>query len=239
MERLADYATFRDWLLDIPNRTTPEVTQKIFMTLDAIWRERNLRVWENKSTTTRWMVRSAIEELGDWLKARGASQSSRELVRQECDLWHPPPGGKLKCNTDAAIFNDEGKSGGGMVLRNHQGELLSYRSIVWDGVWRPVDAECRAVIEALSWMEQEGSSHVIFYTDAKQVVEAVHSRQSNHTELGEMIETCRAIMARNPDFEFGGRRSLMISIGVLKLRETDDRTSKLGDTNELKAFKKD
>ncbi|CAN1132709.1 hypothetical protein LINPERHAP2_LOCUS7193 [Linum perenne] len=94
-----------------------------------------------------------------------------------------------------------------MVLRNFHGDLLSYRSIAWNGTWWPVEAECRIRMEALSWVEQEGHLQVIFETDAKQIVDALSSGHSNHTELGDMIVACRAILLRNSGLEitFGKR----------------------------------
>ncbi|CAN1129432.1 hypothetical protein LINPERHAP2_LOCUS5224 [Linum perenne] len=68
-------------------------------------------------------------------------------------------------------------------------------------MWRPVEAECKTILEAMSWVEQAGYVHVIFETDAKQVVDAINSSNADRTELGEMVEACRAIMARNPGFE--------------------------------------
>ncbi|CAN1823543.1 hypothetical protein LINPERHAP1_LOCUS30418 [Linum perenne] len=62
-------------------------------------------------------------------------------------------------------------------------------------------------MEALSWVEQEGLLQVIFETDAKQIVDALSSGQSDHTELGDMVVACRAILIRNPGFEITfGRR---------------------------------
>ncbi|CAN1194974.1 hypothetical protein LINPERHAP2_LOCUS42845 [Linum perenne] len=88
-----------------------------------------------------------------------------------------------------------------MLARDERGDMVSYRAISWGGVWRPCEAECRTVLEAMSWMEHEGYSHVIFETDAKQVVDALHMSRQERTEFGDLLEACHAIMERNAGFE--------------------------------------
>lgn len=39
--------------------------------------------------------------------------------------WQPRTGGMFKINSDAALFDDEGRVGAGAVTRNREGEVLA------------------------------------------------------------------------------------------------------------------
>ncbi|CAN1181344.1 hypothetical protein LINPERHAP2_LOCUS35327 [Linum perenne] len=74
-----------------------------------------------------------------------------------------------------------------MVLRDHGGRILRHRRLSWQGVWRSKEAEAKALLEALSWVEQEGCQHVIFESDVEVVTRAMQNSSFDATEYGKII----------------------------------------------------
>ncbi|CAN1181229.1 hypothetical protein LINPERHAP2_LOCUS35257 [Linum perenne] len=88
-------------------------------------------------------------------------------------------------------------------MRDHEGRILKHRRISWPGVWSSKEAEARALLESLSWVEKEGFQQAIIESDAQLVVQAVRGICSDITEFGEIVRGCRSIMDRNPGFVVG------------------------------------
>ncbi|CAN1291744.1 hypothetical protein LINPERPRIM_LOCUS21274 [Linum perenne] len=119
---------------------------------------------------------------------------------QGCKLWHPPQRGLFKCNTDAAVDARGNRTGAGMIICGDEGQLLKYRMSSWGGVWRSKEVEAQALLEALSWKEQEGLAEVTFETDARVVVNALSSLLDNTSEFGDLLRSYRAVLIRHPNF---------------------------------------
>ncbi|CAN1144898.1 hypothetical protein LINPERHAP2_LOCUS14372 [Linum perenne] len=93
-----------------------------------MWRERNARVWDNKRASAMWVVKMAMDDLLAWKEAHNRAPAVERVVESPCRRWHPPRNGALKCNVDAAIFVNQGMTGMGAIIRDEQGEALSYRT---------------------------------------------------------------------------------------------------------------
>ncbi|CAI9777303.1 unnamed protein product [Fraxinus pennsylvanica] len=63
--------------------------------------------------------------------------------------------GFLKLNIDAAIFEDQGKAGLGLVIRNDLGSFVAARVVTVQGIVDPLLAETLGVREALSWIKSK------------------------------------------------------------------------------------
>ncbi|CAN1324950.1 Putative ribonuclease H protein At1g65750, partial [Linum perenne] len=149
--------------------------------------------WQKMNLKNSW--------LGDWLRARERAPANVQGGGGRCTKWHKPDAGALKCNVDVAMFEAEGRSGAGICVRDETGDIVQYMVLSWVGRWDSMEAEGRAMLEALSWVEQQGWRRVAFETDAQTVAHALHARGEDWTEFGEMMRSCRAVLDRNPDFK--------------------------------------
>ncbi|CAN1159344.1 hypothetical protein LINPERPRIM_LOCUS20508 [Linum perenne] len=104
-----------------------------------------------------------------------------------------------------------------MVIRDRGGQLLHFRSSCWNGCWSSTKAECKALLEGLSWTEELGIDRVQFQSDAKQVVDSINKRVQLRTELGDLTRRCLAILARNPGFKvsFIGQDHKLLPMSLL------------------------
>ncbi|CAN1769951.1 Putative ribonuclease H protein At1g65750 [Linum perenne] len=193
--------TCAEWLLNIIASNTEEVVHDICMVLWSLWRERNARVWSNKHSTPEWIVQLGKDLLADWKQARsGSSREEGDQRQRPCAKWHPPKLGELKCNVDAAIDGTVRKTGAGMVVRDEVGTIIKYRTVAWDGSWSSKEAEGRALLEAMSWLEMEGFVQVTIESDAKVVVDAIRQPNIDNTEFGDLVQGCLSILARQPGY---------------------------------------
>ncbi|CAN1152093.1 hypothetical protein LINPERHAP2_LOCUS18528 [Linum perenne] len=126
-------STMVEWLQLMLSEGTETQKEHIATILSAIWYERNCRVWSNKYTQEDWMCRTALDELQEWQQARMARRGRVGAMPIACQKWHVPMPDYLKCNTDAASFVAEGRTGAGMVIQDHMGELVGYRMTTWGG----------------------------------------------------------------------------------------------------------
>ena len=65
--------------------------------------------------------------------------------------WIRPEPGWLKCNIDAAIFNQQDYIGTGWVIRNEDGAMVAAKNGILHGFIDPAVAEALSCRKALSW----------------------------------------------------------------------------------------
>ncbi|CAN1332541.1 Putative ribonuclease H protein At1g65750 [Linum perenne] len=189
-ECMQDAESMRDWLFKLVSGEDNGKIAQVIAIMGAIWRERNNRVWNDLSSEPFAVVREGLEGLHNWERAKVTvnNASIRSLV---CDRWHPPPEGKLKCNIDAALFQEAGRWGMGAVLRDTSGNLLQYRMSSADGCPNPTECEALALIESINWLSLLPYNNIILELDSLTVVQAMESMEEDDSELGMIIDEAR------------------------------------------------
>ena len=66
----------------------------------------------------------------------------------------PPPSKFLKCNIDAALFQEPKAIGVGMFLRDTFGQVLGCNLRRFNGVCQPKEAKVIGVREAMAWIRE-------------------------------------------------------------------------------------
>jgi ribonuclease HI len=76
-----------------------------------------------------------------------------------------------------------------------------------------IEGEAMALLEAMKTMEQHGFSHVIYETDSKNVVDAIHNLRMGISEFSSIICNIRNVLALNPNFvvKFVKRQANMVA----------------------------
>ncbi|KAM7253511.1 hypothetical protein ACFE04_021665 [Oxalis oulophora] len=92
----------------------------------SIWSARNALIWRNENLSSDQVVQQARRVRRDWVHAQLMKKGSR----QEIEVNQAVNGGQQNavaewnCSVDAAIFESEGKSGFGFVIRRSGGQFL-------------------------------------------------------------------------------------------------------------------
>lgn len=137
------------------NSLSSDSMRRVGMLLWAIWWRRKGKVWEDVDHPTAVVIRRASEELSEGERVQSKSPSSVS-VHQHQVRWHKPPLGSVKCNY-AAIFKEHHCCGVGICIRDHSGHFILAKNSLVDGVLLPTEAEARACLEAISWVQDQNN----------------------------------------------------------------------------------
>lgn len=136
----------------------------------VVWTERNLKVFEDK-TTPNTILLARVDRLVLEHDKYSKRIYTRSLPRRRpsSSSWITPPVGVVKLNVDASLAT-EGWIGMGVVARNHEGRVLvaATRRV---RAWWPVEvAEGRALVMALKLARQYGYTDVIMESDCEVLI---------------------------------------------------------------------
>lgn len=191
---------FMDWLAHILASQSHANKAKSLTLCWSVWRSRNDLVWNGKRWPIMRIVAKAWEYLSQWKAAQNRGYSVPIIPIVEGDwatVWVKPQHEEVKITVDAAIFQDKGVSGFGIVVRNHDGCLILAKSLTKPEIMNPTLAEAIAVKEALSWTMEMGWSSVTIESDCLVVIQLMRSDAPMRSRLGRVIEDCREIVRYN------------------------------------------
>lgn len=188
-------------LLDTPEK------ESFGMLLWQIWKERNELVWKGINRRPGEAVFISASFLHEWRSARDNKLAAGGMQRRVgaagaagCRAWHPPTVGKLKCNVDAAFFEDTNQTGIGMVLRDDVGHFILARTMVFHGRLEVDVGEVMGFFEALSWLQTLNLGSVVIEGDSKIVVDALKSSNTLDSIFGDYVNACKVILYNSPLF---------------------------------------
>ena len=141
------------------------------------------------------MVYLALEYLFDWISIHESTKTGNQVISFYVQQrWQRAPIGFVKCNIDATVFHDEGKSSWGIVVRDSQGLFLYVASQLMDDIFQVRELEALGLREALSWIKNLGFNQVIFELDSLQIVHALQKRVADVSEFGVLIKDCLSLL---------------------------------------------
>ncbi|CAN1794473.1 Putative ribonuclease H protein At1g65750 [Linum perenne] len=197
------YTDFEALLQEVISTWTEDKKEKWITIIWSLWYERNQRVWKNESRPAAVIVGAGMNTISEWKAARYKSDgptntSARDEVR--CNYWHPPPPQSFKCNVDAGFRQQERRWGWGAVIRNHDGDVVAFRT-EWDrGLPAIKEGEAKGLVEAMKWVASYQMANTMFEVDCQEVTNALGRREDDATEFGEIIAEGRRILQLNPTF---------------------------------------
>lgn len=92
----------------------------------------NEKVWEGVMKAATMSMQLAMDHLQAWELVRNKPSHSRyDQVPSRNDriAWKKPAANLLKCNTDAALFEQEGKYGICMCIRDENGSFMEHKTM--------------------------------------------------------------------------------------------------------------
>ncbi|KAK6136178.1 hypothetical protein DH2020_030069 [Rehmannia glutinosa] len=183
-------ASIADMLMVISKMNNNDGECLFAMLLWALWRARNVLIFQGKEMSHMQCFDIALRCLNDFQsnKLRGRKQPA---MPQQMD-WTPPPEGHFKINTDASVMKNEG-TGLGAVLRDHAGNILHTRSEHLTVDYSVEIAEALACRKGLLLARDLHLDHIQLETDCMKVVQAHNSHQSDLSYFGTIINDIRSI----------------------------------------------
>ncbi|XP_073064130.1 uncharacterized protein [Primulina eburnea] len=202
IESQADGAEgFTHWIFKCIKELSGAEMNKIVTILWAIWKQRNSLLWNNHIDSPSRAVDTALRFLYDWISLERSDKVPLNAgTRPQANLWTPPPNGVVKCNIDAAFFDDIQTAGVSMVMRDAEGRFVMARTSLIKGLRCVKEGEAIGLLEALSWIRNLDYPTVMFEVDAQIVHLAMRGNEKDNTEFGEIMESCRDIVSSKPGF---------------------------------------
>ena len=130
-------------------------------------------------------------------KVHKLNHPNRQL---DSNTWVQPDVGVVKCNCDAALFQREGYTGMGCVLRDSQGEFIGCYSAKNHEVLSSRDAEVNGLRQTIIWILRLEFPSVVFELDAKTVVDAFYATSDDNSEFGIAVQEYRFLCRHRPNF---------------------------------------
>ncbi|KAK2459206.1 hypothetical protein QL285_006272 [Trifolium repens] len=106
----------------------------------------------------------------------------------------------------------------GWCVRDHGGNFIMAGTLWQEGKFTVIEGEANALLEALKVMQLKGYSEVIFETDCKGVVDAIHNIYGGVSEFSSIICSIKSILLVNPNFvvKFVKRQANMVAHTLAK-----------------------
>ncbi|XP_071725206.1 uncharacterized protein [Rutidosis leptorrhynchoides] len=154
------------------------------------WKNRN-DAWSNSLCATPQSAATLVMHIKA-LPSRSASLSNQPQPSSSRG-WIPPPQGTVKVNSDAALFKGSGCWGLGIVLRDHLGKTIFYKSLFEQGIMDILYAEAVALLQGILVALSLDFSHVIVESDALMVVNDALSTGPSFLSCRDVIFKIRSL----------------------------------------------
>ena len=119
----------------------------------VIWNQRNKVRLQQPSYSLHLLAQTTRDLLQEF-KSVQPIPSPPVVVR--CARWKPPLVDLVKINIDGVVFPDENKSGIGVVIRNHEGQVLASQSLKLHQVYSLGVIEAMAVHSGITLASEIG-----------------------------------------------------------------------------------
>ncbi|XP_059439185.1 uncharacterized protein LOC132171798 [Corylus avellana] len=169
---------------------------KLFAGLSRqLWLRRNMLLHEGVFIHPNMLVQRVVNGVADFGKAMGREYHEGEPTgSMDVEKWKAPPTGCLKVNWDAALNLTGGRMGMGVVIRDHEGCVRAVKCSLKQGSFDPAAAETMAAIHALKFCMAQGMLNIHMEGDAKNVVDALNSREENWSRTGHLVDEARNLL---------------------------------------------
>jgi ribonuclease HI len=213
--RLSRNTTAAALIFDICSTADRELAGRFATLVWTLWQNRNNKVWQGDQECSRRLGVKAHHYWLEWVQVQNFQhqRAGRGDQLQQQSQWQKPPVGWFKCNTDAGFHDALNKTSAGWILRNNTGNFVMAGTAWYQGKCSIIEGEAMALLEAMKTMEQHGFSHVIYETDSKNVVDAIHNLRMGISEFSSIICNIRNVLVLNPNFvvKFVKRQANMVA----------------------------
>ncbi|KAF8408042.1 hypothetical protein HHK36_007182 [Tetracentron sinense] len=164
------------WVEEIMKSHGEEGLSAFFMIAWSIWKHRNEYIFSGVKMTPFNCVQRANKLLADFHNANDrAAPESISAARS----WLAPPGDLFKVNIDGALHLEDRSAGVGVVVRDHNGDLIAAMSKRISNTQSAAVIEAIAAREGLKFALELGIQEVILESDSVNTIRALTSQEEN------------------------------------------------------------
>ncbi|XP_073278679.1 uncharacterized protein [Primulina huaijiensis] len=159
--------SFMQWFFGCLECWPHKLLPTMFMTIWSIWKYRNDKLWNAAERSTRVNIKLAVDFLNDWIAARKSPHITHSQMNASEE--------ELTWKNPPSGFMKCNVDAGSIEVR---------------------EAKAMSLLDAITWAASLDMQHIIFETDSKTVVEAVHSNAVDHSDFGTIIGECCSLLSR-------------------------------------------
>ncbi|XP_019160107.1 PREDICTED: uncharacterized protein LOC109156727 [Ipomoea nil] len=163
----------------------------VFAGLWHLWIARNDLIWNNIHPSTSRLKVQIDASCSSWVDAYMKQSASPFGSLLNNEVWSPPPEFMLKCNFDAAVFDND--AGVGAIIRDHRGKFVAAFNSRFACARDPLLAESMAAKEALSWLKANDFRNLILESDSLLFCNRFVSSSLDLSYVGLVVKQCRSI----------------------------------------------
>jgi ribonuclease HI len=219
--RLLLFNDVRSLVFDICKSEPASTVGHFAMVTWCIWNHRNNWVWNGVRDTAKEVAMRAVHMFGEWSAINSLQQNTnnpvtsavlrvptlagqvayRESHGNQFHRWQKPRDGWWKCNVDASFSQNPHGMAYAWCLRDVNGEFIAAGTNSCNFHVTVTEGEALAILEAMRQCIERGWTNILFESDAKLVVEAVHSTKQGNSELSSIISSIKLLLQQHSNFE--------------------------------------
>ena len=179
--------SFTEWVAELLVKVKDERWWALFWCVAwGVWLRRNVWVFESRRVELEGVVDRAVRLMCEYELAMEVHKPLLSDVAAGAKVWEAPAMGRLKINSDAAMF-DDGKVGIGGVVRDAEGDVLMATCVVMEGGGEVDIAEGLAARHSLQVALDAGFRCVILESDNLKLISHLISGKEENNSFGFII----------------------------------------------------
>jgi len=164
----------------------------------SIWKQINNKIWNGVTDPQAFVFDRAKSMLEDWKIARSIRENSPNHNQLDRNAkWVKTRACHFKCNIDASISESSNMVGIGMCIRDEYGTFVLAKTECFSPMFEVHVGEALRLLSALEWVHLLNLGCVEFELDARRVVDSFNSHNSDATEFGNIIDSCRTLFSNS------------------------------------------
>jgi ribonuclease HI len=214
--RTQHFSTVAELIFSICTNEDRATAGRFAVLMWTLWKNRNDKVWNDVKEAGRSLGFKAMHNWQEWIAVQ--QQQSTIMQQQHTVVWQKPPIDWYKCNVDAGFHKNLNRATAGWCVRDYDGSFVIAGTCWKEGHYSIVEGEAYALLEAMRAMEQHAVTRVIFETDSKSVVDAIHNLHGGTSEFSYLICNIKHILLSKPNFvvKFIKRQANMVAHTLAK-----------------------
>jgi ribonuclease HI len=208
-------------IFDLCRTESISIISHFAMVVWCIWNHRNNWVWNGVKDSAKEVAQRAGHIIGEWrainllqdnnagsggnsdmsLPAATGCNISRDDQAIQSLCWQKPRAGWWKCNVDASFSQTQNVVAWSWCVRDSAGCFVAAGSNLCRYKVSVAEGEALALLEAMRDTLARGWSNIIFKSDSKVVVDAVHSKHQGNSEWSSLISSIKLLLHNHSNFE--------------------------------------
>ncbi|XP_024155779.1 uncharacterized protein LOC112163738 [Rosa chinensis] len=192
--------TWKEWLLDRASNLSTSLFDKLLVLLWSFWKNRNEKLWKNRSQTSPGLVASSMAWYEEYMQANKPCTTTTSVQQKASKLWLAPSGEKVKLNVDGAFLPNLQFGGTGGVLHNSLGQFLAAFSSRVQFVSSPLHVELLALKKGLELLQAMHITNAVVESDCLMAVQAIYAWDCDLSPLRALVADVRSLLHSSTDF---------------------------------------